>query len=325
MGEPPVTISPRTLYPHQETAIELVRQSLRRGRKRLAVQAPTGFGKTVLAAHIVKGVLANHERIIFTAPRISLIDQIVTSFYNEGIASIGVMQAHHPLTNIGMPVQVCSIDTLSKRLLPPPTPWVLIDECHLWRKFYAEWMALPEWQNTRFIGLSATPWTKGLGKYYDDLVIAATTAEMIEAGHLSDYRAFGPTRPDLSAVRTVTNAQGERDYHESELAQLMGDRVIVADVVSTWKEKAEGRPTLCFAVNRAHARLLEDRFVAAGIATGYVDGLTPPNEREQIRQKFHTGELQVVVSIGCLTTGIDWDVRCISLCRPTKSKILLCR
>lgn len=320
-----MTISPRTLYPHQETAIELVRQSLRRGRKRLAVQAPTGFGKTVLAAHIVKGVLANHERIIFTAPRISLIDQIVTSFYNEGIASIGVMQAHHPLTNIGMPVQVCSIDTLSKRLLPPPTPWVLIDECHLWRKFYAEWMALPEWQNTRFIGLSATPWTKGLGKYYDDLVIAATTAEMIEAGHLSDYRAFGPTRPHLSAVRTVTNAQGERDYHESELAQLMGDRVIVADVVSTWKEKAEGRPTLCFAVNRAHARLLEDRFVAAGIATGYVDGLTPPNEREQIRQKFHTGELQVVVSIGCLTTGIDWDVRCISLCRPTKSKILLCR
>jgi DNA repair protein RadD len=32
--------------------------------------------------------------------------------------------------------------------------------------------------------------------------------------------------------------------------------------------------------------------------------------------------LQVVCSVGTLTTGIDWDVRCIILARPTKSEIL---
>jgi DNA repair protein RadD len=34
------------------------------------------------------------------------------------------------------------------------------------------------------------------------------------------------------------------------------------------------------------------------------------------------GEIRVVVNIGCLTTGIDWDVRCIILARPTKSAML---
>jgi DNA repair protein RadD len=30
----------------------------------------------------------------------------------------------------------------------------------------------------------------------------------------------------------------------------------------------------------------------------------------------------VVVNVGTLTTGIDWDVRCICMCRPTKSDML---
>jgi DNA repair protein RadD len=32
--------------------------------------------------------------------------------------------------------------------------------------------------------------------------------------------------------------------------------------------------------------------------------------------------VQVVCNVGCLTTGIDWDVRCIVLARPTKSEML---
>jgi len=32
--------------------------------------------------------------------------------------------------------------------------------------------------------------------------------------------------------------------------------------------------------------------------------------------------LKVVCNVGTLTTGIDWDVRCISMCRPTKSDML---
>ena len=55
---------------------------------------------------------------------------------------------------------------------------------------------------------------------------------------------------------------------------------------------------------------------------GYQDAFTKDEEREAIRRAFHNGELEVVCNVGTLTTGIDWDVRCISLCRPTKSDML---
>ncbi|MGD9658760.1 MAG: DEAD/DEAH box helicase family protein, partial [Methylocystis sp.] len=42
----------RPLRPHQAVAIEALRESLRAGHKRPLIQAPTGFGKTLTAAHI---------------------------------------------------------------------------------------------------------------------------------------------------------------------------------------------------------------------------------------------------------------------------------
>ena len=50
----------------------------------------------------------------------------------------------------------------------------------------------------RSLASSATPWSRGLGKHYDDLLIAAaTTADLIERGYLSPFKVFAPseTRP----------------------------------------------------------------------------------------------------------------------------------
>ena len=102
----------------------------------------------------------------------------------------------------------------------------------------------------------------------------------------------------------------------------MSESGLVADVVSTWLEKGEARPTLCFAVDRAHAQSLQARFVAAGVACGYVDAYTDKVERALTRKQFEAGELRVVCNVGCLTTGVDWAVGCIILARPTRSEML---
>jgi superfamily II DNA or RNA helicase len=91
---------------------------------------------------------------------------------------------------------------------------------------------------------------------------------------------------------------------------------------ATWLKHGVGRPTLCFAVNRAHAQHIADRFEEHGVRAGYVDCDTPANERADNRRKFHSGEYQVVCNVGVLTIGVDWDVRCTILARPTKSEIL---
>jgi DNA repair protein RadD len=58
----------RELWPHQSQAIEMLRQSFGSGKRRPVLQAPTGFGKTLLAAALVEGALAKQKRVIFTVP-----------------------------------------------------------------------------------------------------------------------------------------------------------------------------------------------------------------------------------------------------------------
>ncbi len=304
------------LRPHQAKAMDLLRRSLGSGKRRPMIQAPTGFGKTLLGASIVDGALAKGNKVTFCVPALSLIDQTVQAFWDEGIRDVGVIQASHELTNAERAVQIASVQTLERRVFPE-TNVIVIDEAHRWFKVYERWMNDPLFENVPFVGLSATPWTKGLGKFFDDLLIASTTKDLIDAGYLSDFQVYGPSTPDLSGVRTLAG-----DWHEGDLGTAMDKPKLVADVVSTWCRLGEDRPTLVFAVNRAHAKHLRDEFEASGVSAGYIDAYTDADERDSIRRSFHSGEIKVVCNVGCLTTGVDWDVRCIVLARPTKSEML---
>ena len=292
----------------------MLRASLASGRRRPMLQAPTGFGKTLLAAAIVDGARRKGNRVLFVVPALSLVDQTVQAFYDEGLTDVGVIQGYHHMTDWSQPIQIASVQTLMRRKLPEASV-AIIDEAHRWFSFYGKWMDDAGWAQKPIIGLSATPWAKGLGKHYDDLIIAATTAELIDAGYLSRFRVFAPSHPDLTGVRTVAG-----DYHEGDLAGAMAP--LVADVVETWIKRGENRSTLCFAVDRAHAKQLQQQFEAAGVSTGYIDAYTTLPERTEIERQFHASEIKVVCNVGCLTTGIDWDVRCIVLARPTKSEML---
>jgi superfamily II DNA or RNA helicase len=304
------------LRPDQARALDRLRQALAAGKRRPLIQAPTGWGKTVLATAIAHEAISEDRRIVFVAPALSLIDQTVDRFFAEGITDIGVIQGNHPMTNPSRMVQIASAQTLGRRMRPL-ADIVVVDEAHRLHRSILKWMTSPEMAHVPFIGLSATPWTRGLAKYYDHLIIASTTRELIAAGHLSPFRVFAPSHPDLSGVRTVAG-----DFHEGDLSKAMDRPQLVADIVTTWLERGQDRPTLCFAVDRAHAQTLRRQFEAAGIATDYIDAYTDRLEREKVKLKFHAGMVRVVVNVGCLTTGIDWDVRCVVLARPTKSEML---
>jgi DNA repair protein RadD len=307
----------KELRPYQLNALEQLRQSLRSGRRRPVLQLPTGAGKTLLTVAVVEGAMRKGNRVIFCCPAILLIDQTVQMFYDEGLVDVGVIQANHHLTDWSKPVQVASVQTLQRRDVIPEAGVVVVDECHSVFKFQIEWMAKPEWKNVPFIGLSATPFTRGLGKHYDDLIIAATTQELIDLGHLSPFKVFAPAHPDLSGVRTVAG-----DYHEGDLSGAMDKGGLVADIVDTWIRLGQERPTLCFCVDCAHAKHVQERFDAAGVSAGYIDAFTDMNEREQIKRKYHAGEIKVVCSVGTMIVGVDWKVRCIIWARPTKSEMV---
>ena len=272
---------------------------------------PTGGGKTLVASTMT----ATRQRVLFVVPRLELITQTWEKFHQAGIHEVGVIQGYNRLTDASQPIQICSQQTLARREIPA-ADLVFIDEAHTLFNFYADWMTRPEWLATPFIGLSATPWTKGLGKLYQELIIAATSQDLIGQGYLSNFRVFAPSHPDLSGVHTVAG-----DYHEGELGVVMNKQPLVADIVQTWLKHGRGRPTLCFAVNRIHADHIRSKFLEAGVRAGYVDCFSKEDERKEVREKFASGEYEVVCNVDVLTLGVDWDCRCIILARPTKSEM----
>lgn len=307
--------APKPLRAHQHSAIAMTKRAIVAGKDRIVVQMPTGAGKTRTAAEIVAGALAKGKRVAFTVPAISLVDQTVAAFEAEGIDAIGVMQANHIRTNRAMPVQVVSVQTLNRRQRPEADV-VIVDECHVRFKQVSEWMADRDARRV-FIGLSATPWAKGMGDDWNELVVPTRMQDLIDNGFLSPFRVYAPTSPDLSGVKVTAG-----DYQQDQLGEVMGGTQIVADVVQTWKARAQGLPTLVFAVNKAHAAQLVQQFADAGVQMGYCDDRVDLIERQLMFRQMARGDLAGIVNIGTLTTGVDADVRCVVLARPTKSEML---
>lgn len=305
----------RELRPYQAEAIQAIRQSLGSGHKRPVLQLPTGGGKTAISGAVIRMARSKGTRVMFVVPAISLIDQTVESFRKDGLTDIGVIQADHWMTDPAKPIQVCSIQSLSRRDLPENIGLVIVDEAHRSFKFLNEWLSA--WPSVPFIGLSATPWAKGMAKHWDDLIIASSTQEMIDAGYLSQFVVYAPGHPDLSQVKIERG-----DYREDQLGEAMDKAPLIADIVRTWKQYGENEPTLLFAVNRLHAKHCQQEFIENGVTAAYIDANTDAEERRIIAAAFHRGDYKVVCNVGCLTTGVDWDVRCIVLARPTRSEML---
>ena len=306
----------KPLRDYQAAAIADLREALRSGARRPVLQLPVGAGKTRIAAEAINLALGKRRRAIFTVPRISLVDQTVNAFLHEGIAEIGVMQGIHELTDASRPCQVASVQTLCRRKIPE-ADLVIVDEAHMGFESVRKWMADPAWAKVPFVGLSATPWAKGMAQHWDALVPGPSMKSLIDQGYLSPFRIFGPHVPDLAGVKVIAG-----DYAEEQLSRIMGDAKLVGDVVEHWLEHGENRPTLCFGVDRAHAKKLQDRFEKAGVPSGYVDAFSTPEERKSLEARFRSGEVKVACSVGVLTTGVDWPVACIILARPTKSEML---
>jgi DNA repair protein RadD len=304
----------RPLWPHQDRALLELRASLASGRRRPMLQAPTGFGKTLTAAHIIQRALDKGKRVAFTVPSINLVDQTVAAFEAEGIHCIGVLQGAHPRTDCEAPVQICSVQTLTRRKRLE-VDLVLVDEAHGLYRDVLRWMR--DCPSLPFLGLSATPWARGLGKYYDHLIVAATTADLIAEGFLSPFTVYAPSNPDLSSVSTVAG-----DFKEDELSEAMDRPSITGDIVGEWLRRGEDRPTLAFCVDRKHARHVHERFEEVGVPSEYMDGETAREDREATFTRFRAGETRVICNVGVLVAGVDLPMAaCLIDARPTKSRI----
>lgn len=305
---------PITLRPYQQRAVDGLRAARRAGRRALLLVAPTGAGKTTMAADIVRGAAAKGSATIFLAHRIELIDQASDRLTLFGLPH-GIIKAGRKATPEAL-LQVVSIQTITRRTLPPATV-IIVDEAH--RVLGASYLKLLEaYPDATIIGLTATPIRldgRGLGDVFEHLEEAATIGELVESGDLLRPRVFAPSVPDLTGVRTQAG-----DFNGLQLAEAMDKPQLVGDVVATWLRLAGGQRTVVFAASVEHSRHLCDGFAAAGVAAEHLDGETDPDERKAILARLEAGTTTVVCNHGVLTEG--WDCPPCAVCvlaRPTKS------
>lgn len=308
------SVQRRQLRPYQVDAINELRTSLREGHRKIMLMGATGFGKTTVASEMIASAISKGKRAIFIADRQELVEQASGRLDEDGIHH-GIIMADHWRFDPSAPVQVASIQTLARRT-PPDFDLAIIDEAHVFYKAHATLME--KYSAIPFIGLSATPFTKGLGRHYSKMVVAATTSDLIDQGFLVDARVFAPSEPDVAKIQIVRG-----DYHEGQLAMAADKPELVADIVRTWQELGEDRQTLCFAVNVAHSKHIVEQFREAGISAAHIDAYIDTAERRDIIARFRQGEIKILSNVAILDKGFDVpECSCLIMARPTKSLML---
>ena len=298
------------LRPIQQDMVNQLRQAFTKSKK-IVLMAGTGLGKTIIATQIIKSAKDKGKRCVFINDRITLVNQTSGVFDEYGIHH-GIIQADHPQYFPDRQVQVASAQTLARRDVGS-YDLIVIDECHTLYRSHEK--ILKQNPGAYVLGLSATPFSKGLGKHFDFHIEPYTVRQLIDQGLLCDFEIYGPEIYDLSKVKTVAG-----DYDKKGLANATDQKHLVADVVQTYKKLGNGKKTICFCTNVAHGRHLTREFSKNGIKAVEVNAYQIPEETRENMRLFCDGEVDVICSVEILIKGFDLtSVDCVIWATATKS------
>lgn len=308
------------LREYQIEFYEKIREAIKSGSNKILGQAPTGSGKTVVIAKMLGTAASRGYRAWFLVHRRELIKQSVQTLTDSAGIPLGIVAAGFP-GNRREPIQVCSVQTLTKRrhLLDDPQ-LIIVDEAH--HTPAASWGSLISmYPNAVIIGLTATPERldgTGLNKYFDKLVTGPSVSWLIQNKYLSDYRMFAPNVPDLSEVHTLGG-----DYNKKELSAVLTGSAVVGDALGHYKKHAAGKRAVCFMWSVESSIEMAKRFVEAGIPAVHIDGTTREDERDSAIDKFRSGEIKVLSNVEIVSEGFDLPaIEAAFLLRPTQSLAL---
>jgi DNA repair protein RadD len=304
------------LRPYQTSIIDEARRLMRAGCKRILITAPTGSGKTLLTAHMLKTAAEKSMASFFIVHRRELVKQSIRAFDQVGVGH-GVVAAGF-VDDPRHFVQICSVQTLQRRWHKLKRPKLVIwDESH--HLAAAGWSVIHRALPDAFhIGLTATPERldgAGLGQYFDEMIEGPSVSWLIQNKFLSPYKMYAPTSVSLEGVRTRMG-----DFAKSELAMEMDRPSITGDAVREYIKLAAGKRAVVFCVSVEHSKHVSSQFAAAGFASEHVDGETPTELRDAAIRRFERGETKVLCNVDLFGEGFDLPSLEVSiLLRPTQS------
>ena len=316
------------LREYQEDVIEAARESIRRGNKRLIIQASCGAGKTIISAAIISSALEKGKQVIFLVHFRQLAYQAMERFVEYGMGDeVGYIMAGED-SNLDRPVQIISVQTFERRLKLEHldyNPWfkkadlVFYDECpssiSRTRKAVLDLYK----DSAIIIGLSATPCRsdqRGLGVIYQDIVECRKIRDLISDGYLVPAVYYGARElPDLKNIPTVAG-----DYNQKVLGERVEKESLVGDILENFLRIAPTRQGVIFATNVSHSKYIKRTFEKHGIVIEHIDAHTPDEERQDILTRFKNGDVQIVTNCAVFSEGADFPwCDLVILAKPSKS------
>ena len=296
----------------QLKAHEALRAGRAAGHRAQVLMAATGSGKTYCGMRLIQQALERGKRACFVCDRITLIEQTSAVADRYGLTNHGVIQGSHWRQRLDAPFQIVSAQTMARR------QWmgfdlIVVDECHT---FSRGWVDHVQTTTASVVGLSATPFSKGMGKIFSNLVNAATMDELTRIGVLVPMRVMTCRRPDMTGAELNSKGEwSERAAEERELA-------IVGDVVTQWIQHAASLKTIVFGATIRHCEEMVRQFVEAGYVAATFTADTPASERAELLDGFRSGAVQILVSVEALAKGFDVpDVGCVCDARPLRKSL----
>jgi DNA repair protein RadD len=268
------------LRPYQQAAVQQLRAAYSSGKRAPIAVAPTGSGKTVLAAEVIRLALERKTRCLFLVPRVEILNQSVAKLKDAGITDVRVIQAENDNGSQDAPVVVASIPTLvTPRWLAQPiqAELVVVDECHHGRaRTHQQLLAL--YANSKLLGLSATPQRgdgKALGDVFDSIVTVSSVRELVALGALVPVKVFAPPR-------------------------ILDSRELAQDPVDAYEQRTPGEKAIVFCSSVADAKATCSRF---GARARWVSGES--RDREATIAAFQRDEFRVLVNVSVCVEGFD--------------------
>jgi len=312
------------LREHQTKAIDMIRQSFRAGNKRVLLAACCSFGKTHTAAYMLKSAQDSGKRAVFFCDRIKLIDQTIEALDQWGI-DYGVQQADHWLANPAAPIQICSMQTIARRGYDKlDFSLCIVDECHSISKKITEMIQNWDGEKMYYVGLSATPYAKGMGLLWQDMVVPVAQHELLKQGYLAPVRYYGGRSIDVRGLRSKALKTGSSDYHPDDVARVTEEEQegLTGDIIKNWLAHGENAQTIAFCPSIKHSKYLVEMFNKAGIPARHIDGYTKEMDRQTLFAGHEAGAFKILSCSKLLGVGYDSpQTRVLIDCSPTKSAI----
>jgi len=322
------------LRPYQQLASDSIIAHWEKNQSTMVVM-PTGSGKTVLFADIVKRrlpgralVLAHREELIFQAK-----DKIERFTGLECEIEMGELTASKSFWST-MPVVIATVQTLvsgrvrprMEKFNPADFSTIVIDEFHhatanTYVKILDYFKSNPD---IKILGVTATPDRtdeEALGQVCDSVAFNYSITEAIGDGWLVPIscQMVSIAGLDFSSVRTTAG-----DLNGADLAAIMEAEEVCQGVCSATLDIIGDKQTIVFTPSVKHAEMACAIFNRhkAGIAE-WVSGKTEKEARRKIMDNVVSGKTQILCNVGVATEGFDAPgVEVIVMARPTKSRAL---